>query len=128
MVVLRHDFAAEVQPFLIVASQPQYRPVAAEDHAFAAEQFQNGFGIGPDGFRSLLATLGQQAGQLAMEVGKGRQSCHVPAPVAILARGDKRLRAVIDDNRQLRMAAREGEKMRQMRRQDQRIEHQCVFH
>lgn len=128
MVRCRHDIATEVQPFLIIARQSQNRPVAAENHPVCAEQLQNGFGIGPHCFRSLIAALGQEAGELAMDIGKSRQSAHILAPGAVVAGRNQRLGTMVDDNRQLRVTPGKREEMRQIGRQDQRIERQAVVH
>lgn len=128
MVLCRHDIAAEIQPSLIIAGQPQHRPVTAENHAVATKEFKNGLGIRPHGFRSLFTALGQQTGEFAMDIGKSRQSGHILAPVAVVTDGNHGLRAMVDDDGQLRMAAGERQQMRQIGRQDQRIERQTVLY
>ncbi len=72
------------------------------------------------------ARLREQARKLALDLGQGGQGADRLRPVREGAGGDGRLGAVVDDDRQVGPATRQGQQMRQMALQDEGVQRQAV--
>src|SRR5690606_10476837 len=125
---LLHRLPAVGQPAVVVASEPQHRPIAPPEHPLGSKQNEDLANIRKQYLPVLPGGhFGNEPREFAADIGMTRQRRQPLPPVPPLPFANGRLGGVIEHNGQLWMALGQGFNRWQMARIHQRIKAQLAF-